>query len=323
MSEVWASAPGKAVLSGEYAVLHDAPAICMAVNHRATVRITRQGRAWHTVSAPGYSSVEGRFVADGAETEWLQGEDEYKLVDLAWRKLSPGVNGGLAIELDTRAFFDALSGVKLGLGSSAAMTVALTAAMRRSNDVLGEASRIHQAFQAGAGSGVDIATSVRGGLLEYRMQGTRTVQLAWPTGLDYRLVWTGVPASTAGKLVEFQGRSPKRTLDALVDSAVSMVEAWQSASGVLAELPAYVETLRQFSDDYDLGIFDAGHDKLVAEAQTAGLVYKPCGAGGGDIGILLGAHSEQLDEFLVGQPESRCRKLESRLETQGVAWEQR
>lgn len=323
MSEVWASAPGKAVLSGEYAVLHGAPAICMAVNHRATARITRQNKDWHTVSAPGYSSVEGRFLAAGAEPEWLQGEDEYKLVDVAWRALDGCSDGGLAIELDTRAFFDHVSGVKLGLGSSAAMTVALTAAMSRSNDVFGEASDVHRAFQAGSGSGVDIATSVHGGLLEYRMHDARTVQLSWPTGLDYRLVWTGVPASTAGKLVQFQGRSKKPSLDALLESAAGMAKAWRSASDVLAELPAYVEMLRQFSDDYDLGIFDAGHDKLVTEAQMAGLVYKPCGAGGGDIGILLGAHGEQLDEFLVGQPESRCRNLESRLETQGVTWEQR
>ena len=39
ISRVTASAPGKVVLSGEYAVLSGAPAICMAVNRRATVTI--------------------------------------------------------------------------------------------------------------------------------------------------------------------------------------------------------------------------------------------------------------------------------------------
>jgi phosphomevalonate kinase len=319
---ILASAPGKAVLSGEYAVLHGAPAICMAVNHRAIASVTRLDRAWHSVSAPGYSSVEGRFVSDGASLEWLQGEDEYKLVEAAWRSLDNCGDGGLAIELDTQAFFDDATGAKLGLGSSAALTVALAAALNRSSDVFGAALTIHRRFQSGAGSGVDIAASVRGGLLEYRMQGAQTAELRWPAGLEYRLVWTGVPASTAGKLEQFHRAGPKRSRDALLSSAAGMVDAWQSASGVLAELPGYVETLRQFSEDYNLGIFDAGHDKLVAAAQTAGLVYKPCGAGGGDVGILLGTRGEQLDEFLAGQPHSGCRILESRLETQGVAWEQ-
>lgn len=322
MNRVFASAPGKAVLSGEYAVLHGAPAICMAVNHRATVSITHLDRAWHSVSAPGYSSVEGRFVAEGTSLEWLQGEDDYKLVDAAWRSIDNCAHGGLAIELDTQAFFDDATGAKLGLGSSAALTVALTAALGRSSDVLGEASNIHRQFQSGVGSGVDIATSVHGGLLEYRMQGAKTTGLHWPVGLDYRLVWTGVPASTVGKLDQLQRAGPKRSRDALVGAAAGMVDAWQSASGVLAELPGYVETLRRFSEDYNLGIFGAGHDKLVAAAHTAGLVYKPCGAGGGDIGILFGAHGEQLDEFLAGQLHSGCRVLESRLEMQGVAREQ-
>jgi len=319
VSRIFASAPGKAVLSGEYAVLHGAPAICMAVNHRATVRITRLDRAWNSVSAPGYSSVEGRFVAAGSSLEWLQGEDEYKLVDAAWRSVD---NCGLAIELDTQAFHDEVSGAKLGLGSSAALTVALTVALGQSSDVFSEALSVHRRFQSGVGSGVDIAASVQGGLLEYRMQGARTAELRWPAGLDYRLIWTGVPASTAGKLEQFHRAGPKPSRDALVSAAAGMVDAWRSASGVLAELPAYVETLRQFSEDYNLGIFGAGHDKLVASALKAGLVYKPCGAGGGDIGILFGAHGEQLDEFLAGQLQFGCRALESRLEMQGVAREQ-
>ena len=323
MSHVHASAPGKAVLSGEYAVLQGAPAICMAVNNRAIVTITRVEQPWHSVSAPGYSSGEGRFVSDSAAPEWLQGEDDYPLVDVAWRAVGPDSDGGLAIELDTRAFFDDKSGAKLGLGSSAALTVALTAALMQSTAVCDEALHIHRKFQAGAGSGVDVAASARGGLLKYRMQGAQTMPLRWPTGLDYRLVWTGLPASTADKLQQFQSASRKRSYEALISAAAGLVDAWQSASGILAEMPGYVETLRRFSDDYDLGIFDAGHDKLVAAAQAAGLVYKPCGAGGGDIGILLGAHGEQLDEFLAAQPEFGCRALESTLDMQGVTWEQR
>lgn len=321
MRSVVTSAPGKVVLSGEYAVLYGAPAVCMAVNRRATATVTRVDAAWNSVTAPGYSSVEGRFVCEAAAPRWLQGGRDYPLVDAAWRVLDPPNDGRLSIELDTRAFYDEASGTKIGLGSSAALTVALTAALAPSNDLTASARRVHRLFQSGTGSGVDIAASVHGGLLEYRMQGATTAQLSWPEGLAFRVVWTGTAAPTAGKLDRLRETGHRPSKDALLRSASSIAGAWRSAAGVLSQLPAYIETLRQFSDDHDLGIFDAGHDKLVREAHAAGLVYKPCGAGGGDVGILLGTNNEQLDEFLTGMPGSGCRVLDCKLATRGVDWE--
>jgi phosphomevalonate kinase len=293
----------------------------MAINRRAIARVTPVDTAWNSVSAPAYSSVEGRFVAGGSGPDWLQGKDDFELVDAVWRSVGPDIDGSVSIELDTRGFFDTASGEKLGLGSSAALTVALTAALSQSNDVSGDALRAHRVFQSGAGSGVDIAASAQGGLLEYRMQGARTAPIRWPEGLVYRIVWTGVPASTAGKLSRLQGASHRRSLDALVDAAVRTARAWRSASELFRALPDYIERLRQFSEDHELGIFDGGHDTLLAEAHAASLIYKPCGAGGGDVGILLGMNAEQLDEFLVGRPASGCRVLEGKLAMQGVTWE--
>ncbi|MGI9235830.1 MAG: mevalonate kinase family protein [Woeseiaceae bacterium] len=322
MTSVTASAPGKVVLSGEYAVLHGAPAVCMAIDRRAIASVTSIESAWNSVSSPGYSLVEGRFVCRGADFEWLQGQDDFGLVEAVFQVLDQTDNACVSIELDTRAFFDESCNTKIGLGSSAALTVALSAALTQSDDVIDDALQIHRGFQSGAGSGVDIATAVHGGLLEYRMNRAKILPLGWPKGLVYRLVWTGVPANTASKLNRFEGAGHRRSRDALVNAAARMAAAWSSASEVLGEFPGYVDTLRDFSEDYDLGIFDAGHDKLVAESRLAGLIYKPCGAGGGDVGILLGTNYEQLDEFLAGNPISECRVLESKLETQGVEWGQ-
>ena len=321
MTGVVCSAPGKVVLSGEYAVLGGAPAVSMAVDCRAKVRVGYLDAGWNRVIAPGYTSVEGRFVSEGASLEWLQGEDEFRLVDAAWRTLRPIDKGGLSIELDTRAFFDVASGKKFGLGSSAALTVALVAALTRSNDVLDSATRVHRLFQHGAGSGVDIATGVSGGLIEYHMKDASILPLHWPDGLVYRLIWTGVPASTGIKLDRLKGASHRRSRDVLAKAATSMAAAWRSASGIISRFPAYIEALRQFSEEYDLGIFDAGHDKLATEAAAAGLVYKPCGAGGGDVGILLGKSNEQLDEFVIGMDAFGSRPLDCELDINGVDWE--
>ena len=55
-NSVIASAPGKVILCGEYAVLDGAPAICMAVDRRARVEITEIDGDISDVSAPGYTN---------------------------------------------------------------------------------------------------------------------------------------------------------------------------------------------------------------------------------------------------------------------------
>ncbi len=55
-----ASAPGKVVLSGEYAVLDGAPAIGMAINRRARVQVTDISGDINRVSGRGHSDAEGQ-----------------------------------------------------------------------------------------------------------------------------------------------------------------------------------------------------------------------------------------------------------------------
>ena len=93
-----------------------------------------------------------------------------------------------------------------------------------------------------------------------------------------------------------------------------MAEAWCSAATVLDEFPGYIEHLRRFSVDHGLGIFDAGHDRLTTDAAASGLVYKPCGAGGGDVGMVLADTDKKIDEFVDG----RAQTLPYRLDTDGV-----
>ena len=322
MTGVSASAPGKLVLCGEYAVLDGAPAVCMAVNRRAKVKVTNFDGESHRVSAPGYSSIEGRFVIDGSTVAWSQGEDDYHIVDAVWRSVAPVAAGALSIELDTKAFVDEASGKKIGIGSSAALTVALTAALLQSGDVLEPALHAHRLFQHGAGSGADIATSVSGGLIQYSRQTATVSSLRWPVGLAYRPIWSGVPANTRVKLETLEKTGYRASRTALFKAAENMADAWRSAANVMSQYPAYIEALQQFSVDHDLGIFDAGHEQLVTDAAAAGLVYKPCGAGGGDVGILLGHSDEQLNDFMTGREASGYQILGFEREPDGVLLEQ-
>ncbi len=307
MSIVVASAPGKVVLSGEYAVLDGAPAICMALDRRARVTLTPCGGDRIHVSAPGYTAVEGIVRVTDGTIEWLQGASEFALVDAVLRTSAALPERAVSIELDSDAFRDRASGEKIGIGSSAALTVALLAALRGNDEVFDDAIDAHRRMQRGAGSGVDIATSVHGGLLEYRMAAADVTALRWPEGLHYRIVWTGHAVDTRAKLAQLDKTDESKSRNDLRKAAVVMAKAWNAATSVLGEYPAYIERLRQFSVDHGLGIFDAGHDELCMAAADAGLVYKPCGAGGGDVGILLGRSGEQLDDFLAGRQQMlRC-----------------
>ncbi len=292
-----ASAPGKVVLCGEYAVLDGAPAICMAVDRRARVRITAGENGRHTIVAPGFTKIEGRCVTHDGRIEWLQGRDEFRLVDAVLCTLDALPREPLRIELDTEAFRGRGSAQKIGLGSSAALAAALTAALLGNTDVADIAIDAHRVLQGGAGSGADVATAVSGGLVEYRMHGRVARPLRWPEGLHFRLLWSGVTASTKDRITRYLAARRERAAGRLADAAATMADAWSSADSVLAGFPDYIAALRRFSVDHDLGIFDAGHDRLVDEAAEAGLVYKPCGAGGGDIGILLGRSPASLDDF--------------------------
>jgi len=294
---VVASAPGKIVLAGEYAVLDGEPAISMAIDRRAVVTLEDNPDGKCNLSTPGFS-----------------GGDRFGIVDA----VSGGARPPKNIVLDTRAFAD--DGDKIGIGSSAALTVALVAGLSDSDEVLSEALEAHRAFQGGAGSGVDIATAVRGGLIEYEMPSRTVTSLAWPSGLCIRVVWTGVPSSTESKLEKLAAQAARPSRSALLLAAPRMAEAWRSGDvgRIMADYIPYIGVLRQFSVDHDLGIFDAGHDQLTDAAMLGDLVYKPAGAGGGDIGILFGRNEAELDAFIASHKELVHDVLECALDPVGV-----
>lgn len=303
------SAPGKAVLSGEYAVLGKAPALSVALDRRAVVRIAKSDDEFHHVATPGHADGRWRFTAnDAGEIHWLDElpESGLRLIEEAWRVCMPRGDGHLSITIDTVDFFAPESGQKLGLGGSAAAMTALVGALAAPGtlprDVGTLATRAHKALQNGLGSGVDIATSCLGGVIEFRRDARRAPQQRpWPHGLRFRFLWSGKAADTASRIRQLDSHSGKgwASLSAAAEAAAT---AWKrhNVAEVLEAFDRYTNTLQQFSIDHDLGIFDAGHDDVRNLATQFGVVYKPCGAGGGDIGIILAGDTEALDRICDG-----------------------
>ena len=284
MTTIEASAPGKVILCGEYAVLDGAPAISMAVNRRAEVTAAEDGDSRIRMIGPDRN-------ADASLFDCVINAAGFKPV------------ADYSFTLDTSAFVDDGNDVKLGIGSSAALTVALGQVLvsleNNDGDVADIAVNAHRNFQKGIGSGVDIATSIAGGLIEYQMQGNKVTRLRGPAGLAFALFWSGVAASTRERVERLMSSDAKPSRSELADVATSTALAWQSgnADAVVRASEQYVHVLKRFSVDHGLGIFEAGHDVLVDYALANGLVYKPCGAGGGDVGIALATDTRQLDAF--------------------------
>ncbi len=308
MNSVTVSAPGKIVLSGEYAVLHGGPAVAAAVDRRARVTLQANASGLVEVEAPGFQPgcYRYRASADG-KLESLDTAPEpgaFDLFERAWAAYPLATDTGVSVTLDTRQFVAADR--KLGLGSSAALCVALTAALSGHTDateIARRAGKVHREFQGG-GSGVDVASAAHGGIILFRAEPATTQTLTMPSGLHVAVLWSGQPASTAERIRTLadglQRGEGRATLDQLVQASAMLARCWQrgDAQELLACYPRYNQALQAFDADHNLDIYGAGHAELAAVADAAGLVYKPCGAGGGDVGVALSLEQRQLEKFV-------------------------
>ena len=320
---ITASAPGKFVLSGEYAVLDGAPAVCVAVDRRALVTVDAHDGDHHVVSAPGFTATTGRFSVDANGLAWLDGGGDFGLFEAVWNASRPApARRALAISLDTAEFRDPDSRRKIGLGSSAALAAALATALHAmgGGSPADVAHAAHRGFQGGSGSGVDVACSIAGGIIDYRMAGRQTTHAQWPDGLLFSVLWSGVAAETRNRIARFGDLAGSPSRRALSEAATSVAAVFESgqAPEVVAALGDYTQALLRFDAAHELGIFDAGHRALAEQAAGAGVVYKPCGAGGGDIGVALATSRASLASFEKAAARSGFSRLALSIDPRGA-----
>jgi len=314
------SAPGKLVLIGEYAVLFGGPAVVLAVDRRATVSVDGSNDGRWSVRSPGLIAGTRQFelLADGSQNWIGSADDDIRQLSLVTcvlgslmrsAVLNPLEMRAAALELDTRAFFANTNAgaFKLGLGSSAALTAALATALVHwtgKADVLTDRlswlrtlTAIHREFQGGGGSGIDLAASLFGGVLEYRLDERGLAAVARPISLPQDLellyVWTGRSADTGQfleRLTERRGADPGAigpALDDLSEISRSGIDALRSqrTDALLDAVDSFCEGLEALGRATEIPIMSSEHQQLLALAHSSGVSYKPSGAGGGDLGL--------------------------------------
>ncbi len=296
-----ASAPGKIMIAGEYAVLEGAPALVGALQTRARALFfeTNRSRAPETLR-PLSKAPEAAQTRALAETHCGTVPRDI-LLDVA--SLRHGDR-------------------KLGVGSSAAGAAACSAAVFAwhghdleqpdvSARVLDVAMRGHRAV-APEGSGADVAASALGGVVSFRRTGTDTFdakRLPWPKGLIVRVVWTGQEARTSNlvRQVRAWGQSdPTRYTErmaALTESAQEFVAAYSdgNAERVLSCADQYGEAMAALGRESGAPIVEERLSKVRSLAQEEQGAAKPSGAGGGDVALGFFTDANRARRF-----EDRC-----------------
>lgn len=310
-----ASAPGKIVISGEYAVLDGAPALVAAVDRRVTCTLSpRDSGGWH-------------FVSTGFDADRRISKEE---VFAAPPTTLPGVvrrsiaetdaPEHLAVRIDSAPCYR--DGIKLGVGSSAATVTAVATAF---GVLAGDAPRLtdlyelHAGFQGG-GSGLDVAASVTGGVIRFEDRVASPIRL--PKGIHFAFVCTGVGSPTVALLTAFDAwrrGGATAPLERLAAAAREVVDCTAHADAFLDALREYTDVLERFDRAARIGIFGAGHQRARNLSSRLGVVYKPCGAGGGDTGVGVSTDVDAVTAFEQEATAAGLVVLTMGISPQGVA----
>ena len=290
------------MLFGEHAVLRGGPAIVAAIECRLSVTITPRSDDSIDVQ-----SVLGSCVTTIHE---LSFGNKFRFVEEAFRqfrsKLPCGLSVAIASSIDPT----------VGLASSASVTVALLAALKRwidgsfdRHELLSECCSVIRAVQ-GYGSGADAASIIYGGVIAYEMDNLACTPLT-PT-LPLVLIYSGKKTPTPEVIryvLERESRFPVIYKD--IFCAINDVTAEAILAGKARDLPLLGQLMNQaggLMEALDVGTPELSNLcwKLRSESTIFGA--KISGSGLGDAVIGLGVAS-QMDSG---------RRLVSTVSTQGV-----
>lgn len=282
-----ATAPGKLILSGEYAVLDGAPALVIAVNRRA---VARRGR----------------------------GEPSPFLDAVADELTQRGLPAPRDIVVDSTALYDATT--KLGLGSSAAVTVAATALSLGTADpshVLPIALAAHasaQGLRGARGSGADVAAASHGGAIIFTAGSVEPVR--WPPSLRLLPFFTGRAADTATLVAAVQRARSAATTAALTEIADASRELRRSLT-----IPAFdraASAIDRLASATGVDLVPTCVTAARSALRPLGGTAKTTGAGGGDVAIAVIPATIDVTTTHRLLIEAACHPLQLQLDETGV-----
>lgn len=271
------------MLMGEHAVLRGEPALVCAIDKRIRVELTPRGDGTVTMhSALGrHETALGELVAD----------ESFRFVVGAVRAVKDELAQGFDLEIRSGMSH------QMGLGSSAAVTVATLAALDASlgrgvdeRRLVELGTRVVRKVQGGRGSGADVAASAYGGVLRYFMESQEALKL--PVAPALTLLYSGYKTPTAEVIARVEETRARDTelydrIDGLVGECVKRATE-AAAAGDLETVGRMMDVNQGLMDA--MGVNDARLSELVyalrGDPQILG--SKISGSGLGDCAVGLG-----------------------------------
>lgn len=284
--------PGKVVLTGEYAVLHGAPAVVAPVSRFLHLR-------------PSVSDLKAAVqgLPYMARKVWEILRETY-----------PDLEPDIVPAVDNNEMVMRLNGVmtKLGLGSSAAEAVGVyrwwmqfnKAKLRKLRDrgIHGlpeeweEVWKLLKRIQNGLGSGLEIPAMWSGGAGSFQLgpKGPSwvTSERIFENGLQIHLIFLNRSQDTRDALAQFREfEKDRKCFDAWLSEARSVAgrasQAWRGGlvDPFLSAVVDYRQVLRNLGSRLEMSLEPPGFDALVARVRSMGGILKTTGAGGGDCAV--------------------------------------
>lgn len=250
---------GKIVLAGEYAVLDGCPSLVLAINRGVGCHI-REGSG---ISTPnGDTSFVAPFLADHANSK------RYEFFD--W---NPVVEFGKD---------------KPGFGGSAAACVAACIA---AGEPPQKAFSVHHTVQ-GSGSGIDIAASIHGGLIEFT-----SGQCTQKSLLSPLIIWSGTSAKTGPRVQQYLSWKER---EAFITECRQLI--CNFADNPIHTISELYLLLSKMAEQAHISYNTPNIKNIVQLVKNFGGAAKPSGAGGGDCVIALFPTQDALLEFQRQSP---------------------
>ena len=314
------SSPGKLLISGEYAVLYGATAISLAVNRRTHCELMVHDKGnWKLRSSPPFwdELVSLEELCSRNTTDALT-------TTVQWFSRKYSLPKHVAVHMDTTGFFSDQR--KLGLGSSAGVLVTLYAALATCVNHTMNTHDLFEIYRAAGnnGSGIDVLTSYCGGTIKFERQTVESVEL--PKGLYLDIYAVGYSTDTTTMVDRFRHEFddiPVSLQRSFVSTACDVSASLSDVSKFFVALQRFIGVYRDLASAANLSVWSAQHETMYDLANQVGVLYKPSGAGGGDIGMAVATDPRCLTELRCEASNLSATPLDLQRDSNGVRVEQK
>ena len=355
--------PGKLMVAGEFAVLMPNQHLAVtAVDRFVYATIEDATERELTLEDFGLKHLrwnyeQGKITVDLDDERLSFVKEAMEVTCTYLKELGVGID---AFHLSIRSELDDESGIKYGLGSSAAVVSAVvTAIMTRflkeepDRNVIFKLAAIAHVKTQGNGSGADIAASVYGGILEYSSFQAEWLQekyekassisellaedwvylslkpIELPANVYFCVGWTGKPASTT-KLVDIilklKETNPTQ-FDTFLQNSEKAVHTLlkgleeANLSLLFEGVKANRRALAEVGEQANAPVETPLLATLSDLAEKLGGAGKPSGAGGGDCGIAFMSTAEQAKNLFEAWELAGIKPLTLKTHSEGAVIE--